>query len=619
MDESARPGARSTYFIWEPPARDIAILLNLDLVERLQGLMRESPDQEIGGVLLGHCDNEGRTPGRRVVVVDNFEPVGSEHVREPAYSLSKHDLKALNEVLSRTNSPEGTVAVGFFRSHLRKGLYLDEADFSLFQAHFSSPCAVFLSARPEKNGVPTAGFFFWEEETLQRRSSYATFPLDRERLQAGAYPLLPGAFGHEPKTATPKTTFLPVSPAVTARPTARASARPAETRTMYAVLGAVLILGALVSAAWMHYRDRAPQEDSSVALNIAREGKALRLNWNTSAPAVEHANRALLLISDGAKQRRLELDPAQLKSGTYVYTPDSPDVNFRLDLLKVTPQGTESVRYIAEKEAHEPAMTPPVTPPPTPAATPSRVPVGEPSSADRAIPDSRHSTTRNPSPHVRMAQVPKSAVSQQREPAKQAAPQQSAPEQVAKLSTPDLTPPAPITAPAFSAPVPPPSVTQQQEVPAPPPQQTTIRPSRPRPQPSVSISTEPVAPPKYQALMEKVPLVRTLQRNRYKAGEGFVVARPIRESTPRVPARIARELPGNWRVHLKLNVDSYGRVRDVELMSEADERLVNIAVDAVRQWRFEPARLHDRPVSSDLVVTLHFRIPASEDVLAQER
>src|ERR1700737_4900882 len=104
MDESARSGAQNTYFIWEPPARDIAILLNLDLVERLQGLMRDSPDQEIGGVLLGHCDIEGRPPARRVVVVDNFEAVASAHVREPAYSLTKHDLKAFNEVLLRTNS-----------------------------------------------------------------------------------------------------------------------------------------------------------------------------------------------------------------------------------------------------------------------------------------------------------------------------------------------------------------------------------------------------------------------------------------------------------------------------------------------------------------------------------
>jgi Gram-negative bacterial TonB protein C-terminal len=300
----------------------------------------------------------------------------------------------------------------------------------------------------------------------------------------------------------------------------------------------------------------------------------------------------------------------------------------------VTPQGTESVRYIAEKEAN------------VPAAAPSPVHVREPNSADRTVPDSRPSVTDNPPPPVTIAQTPKLTRRQQREMEKaarkqvaekqvaakqdvtkqtlatrqpaprQTVPQQTAPEQMARLSTPELTPPTPTTAPAVSVPVPPPTMAQQQEAAS---QQATIRSPRPRPQPSVTISTEPVAPPKYQEWVHKVPLVRGLQKNRYKAGEGFVLARPIREGGPRVPARIARELPGNWRVNLKLNIDSFGHVRDVELMSEADERLVNIAVEAVRQWRFEPARLHDRPVSSDLIVTLHFRIPAAEDVLAQER
>src|SRR5947208_341666 len=104
MDESARNVTQSNYFVWEPPARDIAILLNLDLVERLRGLLEGSPDQEIGGILWGHCDNGGRTPGRRLVIVDNIEAVPSEHLRGPVYSLSKHDLKTLTGVLTRANS-----------------------------------------------------------------------------------------------------------------------------------------------------------------------------------------------------------------------------------------------------------------------------------------------------------------------------------------------------------------------------------------------------------------------------------------------------------------------------------------------------------------------------------
>src|SRR6266567_5744599 len=177
MEQSASRPASVGYFVWEPPARDIAILLNLELVDRLQQLIRESPDREIGGVLLGRCEHDSGTSDRHKVTIDDFEQIQSEHLRGPAFILSQHDQKALDKSLSRPQGHGRNVAVGFFRSHLRKGLYLDKADFSLFRDYFSAPCYVFLAARPEPAGIPAAGFFYWQGESLHRQTTYSQFPL----------------------------------------------------------------------------------------------------------------------------------------------------------------------------------------------------------------------------------------------------------------------------------------------------------------------------------------------------------------------------------------------------------------------------------------------------------
>src|SRR5207253_17220 len=99
---------------------------------------------------------------------------------------------AINSALSSPHAGDGNVPVGFFRSHQRKGLYLDEADFSMFREYFSGGGDVFLVARPEPPAAPEAGFFFWEGGSLQRRTSCAQFPLDRRTLEADGYSLLRG-------------------------------------------------------------------------------------------------------------------------------------------------------------------------------------------------------------------------------------------------------------------------------------------------------------------------------------------------------------------------------------------------------------------------------------------
>src|SRR5579884_3070795 len=146
MEDSPHPASSTsaTYVLWQPPSRAISILLNLDLVDRLRDATRAAAGEEAGGVLFGSCDAARQVP---LVRIDAFELVASEHIRGPAYILSQQDTRVLSKVLTRGADRKGMAPVGFFRTHLRKGLYLDEADFSLFHDHFSGVCNVFLVAR----------------------------------------------------------------------------------------------------------------------------------------------------------------------------------------------------------------------------------------------------------------------------------------------------------------------------------------------------------------------------------------------------------------------------------------------------------------------------------------
>lgn len=509
------------HLICEPPSGDIAILLNLALIDRLKGLLSETPDREVGGILWGHCDSQSGSSGRRVITIDEFETIEGDRSEGLAYGFGTETRKAIAEALTRPPTGAEHTPIGFFRSDLRKGLQLDEADFSLFREYFSSTESVFLLARPDASGVPAAGLFFWEDGRLERRNCCAEFPLDGESLKCDGHPILLGSIAPaEFPAIIASSQHVPDAFKIQSR-TAR--------RAVYGTIGGALILCALVSAAILHYP--IPTDDTStISLSVERQGTALRLSWDPNASAVEHANSGILWISDGEKRRGLELNSATLKSGRYLYTPESAIVNFRLDLLKVLAQGSESVRYVASG-----GNTPP------------------------------------------------------------------APTQVTPVTKP--SPSKPMTAAANRSPQPPPP-------PAPAPaEQAVMRPAPNQTEPVVSITTQPVPPSRVRMWMAKVPLVRSFQRGRYRGGDGFVPPRTIREVMPHVPQRLARELgAGDTRVDLKVSVDESGAVRQIDLMSPAsDERLAKIAADALRHWKFEPARLHDKPVACDLVATLNFR------------
>jgi TonB family protein len=188
VNVAAGAAASGASYVWEDPGDSMMIQVSLDLIERLgeairQGLGRGPRGIEIGGILLGRT-----VPGfGRAVQIEDFEVAPCEHVRGASYTLSPREMRALGTRLARRPARQ---VVGYFRSHTRPGMYLDQDDLAVFSRYFPDAWQAFLLVRPSKEGAGTGGFFFWEDGEINRRSTYRQFPFDATRLMAGNFPII---------------------------------------------------------------------------------------------------------------------------------------------------------------------------------------------------------------------------------------------------------------------------------------------------------------------------------------------------------------------------------------------------------------------------------------------
>lgn len=90
-------------------------------------------------------------------------------------------------------------------------------------------------------------------------------------------------------------------------------------------------------------------------------------------------------------------------------------------------------------------------------------------------------------------------------------------------------------------------------------------------------------------------------------GQG--VTKPVKtyEPPPRYP-EIARKARIQGVVILQSIIDEQGLVRDVKVLRGLPMGLTEAAVEAVRQWRFEPATLRGRPVAVYYNLTVSFTL-----------
>jgi TonB family protein len=89
----------------------------------------------------------------------------------------------------------------------------------------------------------------------------------------------------------------------------------------------------------------------------------------------------------------------------------------------------------------------------------------------------------------------------------------------------------------------------------------------------------------------------------YDLGPGITPPRVVRQVAPEHPAEGFR-IAGS--VMVGLVVSSHGDPREVRILRSLEKSVDQSAVDAVKQWRFEPARKGGAPVAVRLSIEIRF-------------
>jgi hypothetical protein len=108
---------------------------------------------ETGGILLGRCDEDR-------IVVEDFEPVPSEHRWGPSYRLSDTDCRQLEETLQwfRSGAQPGLSVLGLYRSQPLPEGELSKEDEELMRSHFGAGEDLVLLVKPNLMGTNESDF-----------------------------------------------------------------------------------------------------------------------------------------------------------------------------------------------------------------------------------------------------------------------------------------------------------------------------------------------------------------------------------------------------------------------------------------------------------------------------
>jgi len=288
------------YVRWTPDTCPYALEMRLDLITRLKMEMEqaEAANAEIGGVFLGVLPTQD-SPTLRL---DDLILVPGSALPQPnamtEYSLDAAQVKHLAEM-----SAESRVArrpfVGFFRSHLRGGhMVPSPADVPMLSPQFPEGIFAFLLVGARLGPSREAAFFLSLAGQIPLAPSFAPFPLEE-----GMFQLLPEV----PAEATEDVRNFQFA---RSRP-------PLPWPAVLSFALVVFLIGTWTLGSRISQIFR--PASNMIDLNVIRSGNNLKITWDHSAPVLNGALGATLVIMDGRSHRELKLDPEDLKLGQVSY------------------------------------------------------------------------------------------------------------------------------------------------------------------------------------------------------------------------------------------------------------------------------------------------------------
>lgn len=596
--------------LWEIPDKQFSISIQLSVIDALNFEAMESqralPGEamERGGILLGRKNYDSE----RTVFIESFEPFEPKHQQGPLYQLSNSDKHLLAKKIAekRENPPNGLSVLGYYRTHDRDRFVLDDKDIAIFRTHFSDPATVFLLIKPEESGS-RAGFFFWHEGQIVP-TEIAKISCNWVRTLTFDSPPNPPASIEPAGTALPERAFEPISQQSFF---SRHAWFPQVTPLWWLVFGfCFLLLGAGVWYRGMEKRST-PAEvvNKKLMLQAEPDGGHVRVSWNREAPAIVSAEKAVLSIKDGFKRNELVLGLSELRKGGLIYSPVSSEVDLDLNVF-TSNDGTvtDSVHV----------STVPLPLPPFSSGEVAAIGAGKRPEISRESARKAPSADRvevNPT----QALKPASGISAALPPAGSPVPAAKKPEGTDQ-GKPVVTASVKSAPPAPSPQVPPKRIElkppaiqadpQAVTIPSPPPDLKTRAASQIL-QPPVPVDRITVAPPAGKPETPPQQVVGPVTSAADSASEklDYVPPKPLHEVVPVLPSPLRSLLRSNTEIAVKLKLDASGKVVSAVPISPQQylPGLAAAAVDAAQHWRFEPARVRNKPVPSETILKFRFR------------
>ncbi len=352
---------------WHLPGKGVAVSMSFDaLLEILEQQGRLWPwkgKTEIGGILLGAVE-----PGDPAWVrIHAVKEVASQHRFGPHYALSKSDTQSFQSEIEAARAEYA--AVGFYRTHRRRGLALDADDLLLISELLpgAERVALVLKVRPLRH---TVGAFFIADDGQMQRSACQEFIIHRRKravrfrepvwappaiAEPAPEPVEPEVEPRKPEPNEPLAALarpVPVeAPLFTAATPKRARRRQWWSREpgplwcsnwvqaplFVILLAAVFYFGLQFSARQFSRLSATPVEEArdpyALMLTVIEYGDNLHLSWDRQAGAIADAERGEVKIIDGEQSRTIALSAAQLRQASIVYRKVTPRVRFRLEVF----------------------------------------------------------------------------------------------------------------------------------------------------------------------------------------------------------------------------------------------------------------------------------------------